>query len=220
MWPALAFLGLAITDAMNPFTVAAMAVLLAMDRPLARGAIFIGVTFIVYLVFAIALEEGLTAALGHWVPLLPPWVPGLLLVLLGLACIGFALHLWLDASAADASVKLVKALSLPGTAVFAAISTISDAPTAVPLFAAVAQLPFMPETRLGQYLWLTLYCVIYVAPLILLLFLRKLLGSQAEGARRHVLAAVNWSFKHLLPPMLLIAGMAAGWYAARIFAEI
>jgi hypothetical protein len=46
MWPALAFLGLAITDAMNPFTVAAMAVLLVLDRPIARGAIFAGVTFI------------------------------------------------------------------------------------------------------------------------------------------------------------------------------
>ena len=220
MWPALAFLGLAITDAMNPFTVAAMAVLLALDRPFARGLIFILVTFAVYLGFAIALEEGLTAALAHWIPLLPPWVPALLLVLLGLACIGFALYLWFDDSAADASVRLAKALSLPGTAVFAAVSTLSDAPTALPLFAAVAQLPLMTETRLGQYLWLTLYCAIYVSPLILLLVLRELLGSHADRALSKVLSAVNWSFRHLLPPMLLIAGVAAGWFTARIIAQM
>lgn len=216
MWPALAFLGLAITDAMNPFTVAAMAVLLALDRPIARGLIFIGVTFAVYLGFAIALEEGLTAALAHWFPLLPNWVPALLLVLLGLACIGFALYLWFD-EAADAGVRLAKALSLPGTAVFAAVSTLSDAPTALPLFAAVAQLPFMTETRLGQYLWLTLYCVIYVAPLILLLVLRMVLGSHVDGALKAVLAGVNWSFRHLLPPTLVIAGVAAGWFAVRVY---
>jgi hypothetical protein len=213
MWPALAFLGLAITDAMNPFTVAAMAVLLALDRPIARGAIFAGVTFIFYLGFAIALAEGFTAAMAQWLPLLPAWVPGLLLAVLALLCIGFAVYFWLEKSAADASVRLAKAMSLPGTAVFAAISTMSDAPTAVPLFAAVAQLPLLTEARLGQYLWLTLYSAIYVAPLILLLVLRKLLRSHADKALETVLAAVNWSFRHLLPPMLLIAGAAAGWFA-------
>lgn len=215
MWPTLAFLGLAITDAMNPFTVAAMAVLLALDRPVARGAIFTGVTFIFYLGFAIALTEGLTAALARWLPLLPAWVPGLLLAVLALLCIGFAFYFWLERSAADASVRLAKAMSLPGTAVFAAVSTISDAPTALPLFAAVAQLSLLTEARIGQYLWLTLYSAIYVAPLLLLLALRIMLGSHVDGALKGVLAAVNWSFRHLLPPMLAIAGAAAGWFAVQ-----
>jgi hypothetical protein len=220
MWPALAFLGLAITDAMNPFTVAAMAVLLALDRPMARGAIFAGVTFIFYLGIAIALAEGFTAAMAQWLPLLPAWVPGVLLAGLALLCLGFALYFWIDESSADASVRLGKALGLPGTAVFAAVSTLSDAPTALPLFAAVAQLPLLTEARLGQYLWLTLYSAIYVSPLILLLVLRKLLGSHAETALKTVLVSVNWSFRHLLPPMLLIAGAAAGWFAIQSFGRL
>ncbi|MCA3562061.1 MAG: hypothetical protein IOC82_13640 [Aestuariivirga sp.] len=215
MWPILAFLGLAITDAMNPFTVAAMAVLLALDRPVARGAIFASVTFIFYLGFAIALAEGLTAVMARWLPLLPAWMPGLLLAILALLSIGFAAYFWLERSAADASVRLAKEMSLPGTAVFAAFSTISDAPTALPLFAAVAQLPLLTEARIGQYLWLTLYSAIYVAPLLLLLALRIMLASHMEGALNSVLAAVNWSFRHLLPPTLAIAGAAAGWFAAQ-----
>lgn len=220
MWPALAFLGLAITDAMNPFTVAAMAILLVLDRPIARGAIFAGVTFILCLGFAIALVEGSTAAMAQWLPLLPAWVPGLLLAVFALLCIGFAVHFWLERPSADASVRLAKAMSLPGTAVFAAVSTMSDAPTAVPLFAAVAQLPLLTEARIGQYLWLTLYSAIYVAPLLLLLALRILMGSHVDEALKSVLAAVNWSFRHLLPPMLLIAGAAASWFAVQSLGKL
>lgn len=43
----LTFLGLALADAMNPFSIAAMAFLLTTDRPLARGIVFVLGTLIV-----------------------------------------------------------------------------------------------------------------------------------------------------------------------------
>jgi Sap, sulfolipid-1-addressing protein len=207
----LTFLGLAISDAMNPFTVASMAMLLALDRPVARGVIFAVATFAVYSAFAILLAEGFTAAMTALLPLLPVWVPGALLIVLAVLCIGFALYLWLHNAATDGSMELAKALTLPGTAVFAVVSTLSDAPTAVPLFAAVAQLPELADGRFGQYLWLVAYAAIYVSPLLVLLGLRMALGAGADAALNRVMSAVNWSFKHLLPAVLLLAGTFAGW---------
>jgi hypothetical protein len=207
----LTFLGLAITDAMNPFTVASMAMLLALDRPVARGVIFVVATFAVYLAFAILLAEGFTAAIAALLPLLPVWVPAALLIALAVVCIGFALYLWFNKAATDGGIALANALTLPGTAVFAVVSTLSDAPTAVPLFAAVAQLPELTDGRSGQYLWLVAYTVIYVAPLLLLLALRMALGVKADAALNRVMSVVNWSFNHLLPAVLLLAGAFAGW---------
>lgn len=209
-----AFLGLALTDAMNPFTVASVAVLLTLDRHLARGAVFVGVTFAIYLVFAILLAEGFTAAVAAVLPILPVWAPGALLLGFALLCIGFAIHLWFKPGSNGKDVSLAAALTLPGTAVFAIASTLSDAPTAVPLFAAVAQLPQLAEGRVGQYLWLVVYTAIYVAPLVLLLGLRRTLGTAADAALNRVAAAVNWSFKRLLPPALVLAGAASGWIGA------
>ena len=207
----LTFLGLAITDAMNPFTVASMALLVALDRPVARGAIFVGATFGVYLVFAILLAEGFTATVKDLLPLLPEWVPGALLITLAVLCVGFALYLWLYTSTSNPSKSSMTALTMPGTAVFAVVSTLSDSLTAVPLFAAVAQLPELADGRVSQYLLLVAYVAIYVAPLLLLLGLRMALGSGADAALNRVTTIVNWSFKHLLPAVLLLAGAFAGW---------
>jgi len=207
----LTFLGLAITDAMNPFTVATMAMLLALDRAVARGVIFAATTFVIYLIYAVLLAEGWTAAIASLRPMLPEWVPGALLLVVAVVCIGFASRLWTSPPKAGAGTKLAKALTLSGTAVFAIVSTLSDLPTAVPLFAAVAQLQVLADGRLGQYAWLTGYTLVYVAPLLLLLGLRVALGMRADAALARVLSGVEWGFRHLLPPVLLIAGGVAGW---------
>ena len=207
----LTFPGLAAADAMNPFTVASMAMLLALDRPVARGVIFMGATFAVYLAFAVLLAEGFTAAVLALLPVMPDWVPGALLVALALLCFGFAVRLWRQAADTGAGVSLAMALTLPGTVVFAVLNTLSDAPTAVPLFAAVAQLPELADGRLGQYLWLVVYTGIYVTPLLILLGLRMALGAKADAALNRAKSVVDWSFKHLLPAVLSIVGSFSGW---------
>ena len=207
----LTFLGLAAADAMNPFTVASMAMLLALDRPVARGVIFMGATFAVYLAFAVLLAEGFTAAVLALLPVMPDWVPGALLVALALLCFGFAVRLWRQATDTGEGASLAMALTLPGTVVFAVLNTLSDAPTAVPLFAAVAQLPELADGRLGQYLWLVVYTGIYVTPLLILLGLRMALGAKADAALNRAMSVVNWSFKHLLPAVLSIVGSFSGW---------
>lgn len=206
----LTFLGLALADALNPFSIAAMAYLLTTDRPMARGTVFILGTLAVYIPFGIMLVEGWTAVLAALVPLLPAWALGTALVVAGLSCIGFALWSWIKPGGRNGAMPLSDRLTLPATAAFAVASTFADAPTAVPYFAAATLAPLLAEGRVGEYLWLVLYCLIYVAPLILLLALRVWFGDRAERSLGRVRTAVDWSFRYLLPPVSVVVGIWLG----------
>ena len=88
-----------------------MAMLMALNRPVARGVVFVTATF--------------------------------------------ATYLWFKKTTTEFGRSLASKITVPGTAVFAIGGTLSDAPTAVPLFAAVAQLPQLSVNQFVQYLWLS-----------------------------------------------------------------
>ncbi|KGJ23582.1 GAP family protein [Paracoccus sanguinis] len=204
----LSLLGLAVVDALNPFSIAAMALLLATDRPMARGWVFVAGTFVVYLPFGIVLVEGWTAALSALLPLLPVWLKGGAVLVAGLACISLAIYLLRQVQSLDAGASLSRAMTLPATAAFAVASTLSDAPTAVPFFAASAIIPDLASGRVGQYLWVALYCLVYIAPLLLMLGIRAAMGAHGEVVLERVQRGVGWSFRYILPPILVLGG---GW---------
>lgn len=210
----LSLFGLAILDAMNPFSIVAMALLLATDRPLARGWAFILGTLAVYFAFGIMLVEGWTVALAALVPLLPQWLIGGALFLVGLACFAFAVHCYRQDLTQGKGALLDKVLTLPTTAAFAVASTLSDLPTAVPYFAAAALIPEMADTRLEQYLWLMLYCLIYVAPLCLMLGILVAWGDKAAFMLSGVQRGIAWSFRFILAPTLLVIGVGFLWQGA------
>jgi hypothetical protein len=207
----LSFLGLAMADSLNPFSIAAMAYLLTTDRPMARGTVFILGTLVVYIPFGIMLVEGWTAVLAALVPLLPVWAVGTALVVAGLCCVGFALWSWMKPGGRGGAMPLSDRLTLPATAAFAVASTLADAPTAVPYFAAATLAPLLAEGRVGVYLWVVVYCLIYVAPLVLLLAMRVWFGGRAERSLGRVRTAVDWSFRYLLPPVLIVVGFWLGY---------
>lgn len=205
-----ALLGVALLDAANPFSIAAMAVLLATDRPAMRGWTFVAGTAAIYLPFGVMLLEGWTAALRGFLPLLPAWAPGAAEAVAGAACLVAAVHAWRGAGQGGdgtSAMPQVTSLSLGATAAFAAASTLADLPTAVPYFAAASQIPALAEGRAGQYAWLIVYNAIYVAPLLLMLGARLALGDRAERVMTAVRRAVEWSFAHLMPPLLLALGL-------------
>lgn len=207
----LAFMALAATDALNPATVGAMVMLLMLPRPLLQGAIFLAMTFVVYLLGAILLVEGWTVYAAQWLAMLPPWSPAALLLSGSGICFLLGLHFWRSPGAAQSVGDLAMALTPAGTAVFAVLSTLSDLPTAVPLFAAVVQVPQLAETRVGEYLWLVLYTAIYVSPLVLLLWLRCRAGTGAEAVLERVQRAIAWAYRHIMPPAFLVAAAILGY---------
>lgn len=200
-------LGLAAMDALNPFSIAAMAVLLAMDRPAARGGIFIAGTAAVYVAFGVALVEGWTAVITRLLPALPAWSPAAVEIGLGALCLVAAIHVWWQAGGTTGSAQPSSATPL-GVGAFAALSTLADLPTALPYFAAASQIPMLTGHRLGQYAWLGVYNLIYVTPLMAMLGARLAFGAGAEGVLSTVRRAVNWLFQKLLPWLLLLVGLA------------
>lgn len=210
----LSLLGLALADALNPFSIGSLILLLSTDRPMARGWVFVAGTLGVYIPFGILLAEGWTAAFAALLPLLPIWLIGGVLAAAGFLCIGLAWHLSSKDRNDEPDQSLSKVLSLPATAAFAVASTMADAPTAVPFFAAAALIPDLAVGRAGQYAWVILYCLVYVAPLLLLLALRAALGVKGASMIERVQKGVYWSFRHLLPPLLVLGGGVLCWLGA------
>jgi hypothetical protein len=211
---ALSFLGLAIADALNPFSIAAMVYLLATDRAVARGLVFVLGTLAIYIPFGILLVEGWTAVLASLLPLMPVWLIAGLLIAAGVVGIAIALWMITRAISSSATMPLSDKLTLKATALFAMGSTLADAPTAFPFFAAAGQVHLLADARVGQYALVLVYCLIYVAPLLLLLGLRVWLGDRSLAALDRVKSAVDWSFRHLLPPLLVLIGAWLIWLGA------
>lgn len=199
--------GLALLDALNPFSIAAMAFLLSTDRPMQRGLTFVLATFAVYLLGGVVLLEGWLVVLRTLLPSLPGWVPGSLGMLAGAIAVAAAVYTWKRA-AEGKTAPSPSNLSLPATLGFAVVSTGSDLLTAAPYFAAASQIAAAGNDGLVRYGWLALYNFIYAAPLIAMLALRLALGERAEPVLARVRGAVAWTFAKLLPPILALAGVA------------
>lgn len=199
-------LGLAVVDAMNPFSIAAMAFLLSTDRPVTRGLAFVGGTFAVYLIGGLVLLEGWLVVIETFLPTLPGWAPGSLEMLAGGLAVGAGAYTGRRAAAGKPAPS-PSDLSLPATLAFAVASTASDLPTAIPLFAAVNQIAATGDGP-ARYGWLAFYTIMYVAPLIAMLAANLALGERADSALRRVRQAVDWTFARLLPPLLVLVGIA------------
>jgi hypothetical protein len=204
---AFALIGLALLDALNPFSIAAQAFMLSTDRPVARGLAFVFGTFAVYLLSGVVLLEGWLVLFHNLLPALPPWVPGSLEIGAGIAALAAGIYTWRQAAQGKPAPSPSN-LSLLATTAFAVVSTLSDMPTAVPYFAAASQIAASDGGALTRYTWLLVYNLIYVAPLVAMLALRVGLGDGTAAILRRVRTSVDWTVAKLLPPLLVLAGVA------------
>lgn len=203
----LTIIGLGIADALNPFSIAAMAFLLTTDKPFERGATFIIGTLLVYFPGGIALLQGWTAVLKSILPSLPAWVLPAAYIISAIACFGFAFYLYWQTRSADGKLKTAPSnLSLMATLIFAIASTLSDLPTALPYFAAVNAISGVSTDLTHQLSLLAFYNLVYISPLILMLMISVLAGTKTKASLEKVRSAVDWSFAHLLPPVIALLG--------------
>jgi hypothetical protein len=128
-------------------------------------------------------------------------------MLAGGLVVGAGIYAWIRAAGGKTAPSPMN-LSLPATLAFAIVSTVSDLPTAIPLFAAVNQIAATGDGTFARYGWLAFYTVVYVTPLIAMLAASLALGQRAEPTLVCVRQAVDWTFARLLPPALVLAGIA------------
>lgn len=199
---------LALADSLNPFTVASQAYLLGTPRPMRRSLAFLAGTYAAYFAGGVLLLEGWSVLMGRVLPLVPAWGYAAGEVALGAALAGFAAWSWRRARGGS-PVTPPASLGVGATLAFAAASTAADLSSALPYFAAVSRIAAeVPGwgARLGLLAW---YNLLYVSPLLLLCAARAGLGpARSERFFGRARAAVDWAFARLLPPLLLLAGLA------------
>lgn len=230
MWAAfLGIAGLAFLDSLNPFSIAAMALVIMGRNSLSRGLIFIGATFATYYIGGVALLAGWTLALKSLLPLIAPliapWAATAGWSIVAVACLAGAVWLWRKRPAASQPDETrFSGKALFGVMAFAIVSTASDLPTAIPYFGAI---PMIAATQAGlegagpnaasllmQGAWLLLYNVIYVSPLILLLWFRVFASARFEPLQAKISAFMDWTIRCFTPPLLVLVGIWAvieGW---------
>lgn len=205
-----ALAGLGLLDALNPFSIAAAAYLIGTPRPVPRTIAFILGTFVTYLIGGIGLTRGLVEVIELLLPRLPLWSLPAGELLLGAICVIGAVYLWVRAARGTALTP-PKNLGIAATLAFAIATTVSDMPTALPYFAAVAHIAARGEGWASEVGWLTLYNLLYVSPMLLLLKLHLTLGQRAARLFGRVQAAIDWTFAKLMPPLTLAFGAWLVW---------
>jgi cytochrome c biogenesis protein CcdA len=211
---------LALADSLNPFTVAAQAYLLGTPRPMARSAAFLIATFVTYLVGGVLLLEGLSLFVARIVPLIPAWGLGAGELVLGLLLALAAIHTARMARAGTPFTPPAQ-LGLGATILFAVGSTASDVPTAIPYFAAVGSIAAQNGGWGHDLLLLTLYNLLYCAPLIALLTARAVLSEKrSETLFGRLRMGIDWAFARLLPPLVALGAVALVIDGARRIASL
>mgnify|MGYP002777027269 CR=1 FL=1 len=198
--------GLALVDALNPFTIAAQAYLLGTPQPMRRSLAFLVGTYATYLAGGVVLLLGWSAFLVRVLPMLPDWLIPAGEALLGVGAFGFGV--WsLRKAAAGTPFAPPSDLSVRATLGFAVASTVADLTSALPYFGAISQIA---DARLGDWasgLALYWYNLLYCAPLTALVVARASLSEEASalffGRMRR---AIDWAFGKLLPWLLILAG--------------
>jgi cytochrome c biogenesis protein CcdA len=205
----LAIVGLGFLDSLNPFSIAACAVVIAGQQSLGRGLAFIIATFLVYFLTGVALVTGWAELLTALRPWVKPWMMVVFWLVLALGCFIGAVILWRRPPAGEGKqVKQPSSAALIGVFLFALGATLSDMPTAFPYFGAI---PIMVATEagfLGLLAWLGFYSLIYVSPLIFLLCYRLIAHKQFEPLIGTINRFMDWTLRRLTPVLLVPLG---GW---------
>ena len=206
--------GLAFLDSLNPFSIAAMAIVISKTPSLPRGLVFIVGTFLAYHLGGVLILNGWAAALKSLVPLITPQITVVGWTVSALAAMGGAIYLWTKASrAATKSPAPDSPAALMGIFGFALMSTASDLPTAIPFFGAAPLILATKPSVLGVVAWLGFYCLVYVGPLLLLLCLKLFGGARLEPLLLKINKAMDWLTGRLTPPLLIILGVWCIWKA-------
>jgi hypothetical protein len=202
----IAFVGLAALDAINPFSIGILLVLLLSDRPLERGGVFIGVTAVTYFFGGLVLLNGWSFVASEKIP---EYVSSLARLVAGLICVLFCVKL----IRSDAPLNYSPAETQPhhgtlvATAILSIISTASDLPTAIPYIAAAKLLTDAGGPLFLQVIALATYNVVYVSPLVALLLVRRNADASLDITFHRAKTLVQRSFKLFVPPLIGLLGV-------------
>ena len=214
----LSLLGLSLLDCLNPATIATLIILLPMVKKVSHSAIFIWGTFITYFVIGISFYYGINNFIKSFViEILAKYsfeisVFGIFLAvaLLGIG-IKFSIKIYKTIKYKQ-SIKEVKFINIDSVNPIALIglsiiSTLSDAPTAIPYIAFISNLLSTKVKPLGIILMLLIYCLVYILPMLILYLSYQKLKDRFETIVTKTKNLTNVFSVYAIPTMALIVGI-------------
>jgi cytochrome c biogenesis protein CcdA len=210
-------------DSLNPSTIATVLVLLPLVKKQAHTGIFIWGTFIIYLSLGLMSYYGFNAYLKIQLIRFYHQYQTLVLyaaLVTGVSLLVFFLYkLYGFVQNSPAQTPAAKALNFksvhPGFLFgLAFATTVKDFPTALPYFwfmgVAVKQ-----DLQVGFVLfWLSIYCLIYISPMLLLYVSYSRYKSKFAKVEAWVQQATGKAIRYGLPGLALIAGIWLVYSAA------
>jgi Sap, sulfolipid-1-addressing protein len=200
-------IGLALLDALNPFSIAALVYLLGASRPIRDGLLFSAGTYFSYLLGGLLLLAGWQSVLNLVAPIFPWWSLAALEIVGGTGLLLIGVWLWKKSQSGTAFAP-PRGLGWFSILAFAVTSTIADLSSAIPYFGAVNVLLLEGSlSYLDRALYLALYCVFYCSPLIVMVGARVFFHQQSDAMFFAVRTGVDWAFSKLTAPVTSIAGI-------------
>jgi cytochrome c biogenesis protein CcdA len=196
--------GLALVDSLNPFTIAAQAYLLSTPRPLPRSLAFTAGTAATYFSGGVLLLGSWSAIRAWLIAVVPGWGWGAAELALGVGLGGFATWSWIRGTAGKPFTP-PHSLGMVASFGLAALSTVWDLPTALPLFAAVDRIAAAGLPLLTDLLLLAIYVLVYVLPLVALIAIRTRFAAHSDRMFEWLRSAVDRGFSLLLPAFTALA---------------
>ncbi len=215
---------LALSDSLNPATIATMVILLPLVKKKWHSLIFIAGTFVVY------FSSGFLVFVGvdNYLKLIITDVLRKFSLYIGVVALAIASALIIisivqsyklvrriikkEQSQKDYMAAVVKVVNPLALIVLAITSTLMDIPTAIPYFGFVGILSTFNTNILTAIVLFILYCFIYILPMIILYlafaFIQRERFNKIEITFRNI---INKASEYLLPIMLLLVSALLIW---------
>jgi hypothetical protein len=196
---------LGLLDSLNPFSIAAMVGMLSREMYVRTGLGFLIGTLFTYFLGGVAVLFGwnsLARSLGSALPL---WVIHTAIIGLALGLVYHGVRLWQSTDKPD---EQKSSLIQTGSAafVFGAVSTGMDLSSALPFFVYLGRLPGLNFSPAIDLVFVMTYVLIYVAPLVLLFFIRFRMSDSSQI----LIKMKSWVFtfeRRVLPPILFLSAV-------------
>jgi cytochrome c biogenesis protein CcdA len=202
----LVLIPIALVDSISPVRFGLLVTLLGRDRPFAAAGTFILGLFAGYFFLGFLISLGLDRFIDWILPENPAPIDfglsaviGLVLLILGLRNL--------------VSPNLEKPVEEPGSESLVGIFTLSwvitfaTSPAAVPYLAGIDQILRADVSDLQAFLALAFYCAVYVAPLLILILLRSILGESGIKLLRRINTMVDRYMPRVMAALFVILGV-------------
>ncbi len=213
----LSTLTLGLLDSLNPSTILTTILILLASKTNRQAYAFIFGTICIYTIFGLIIHFGNTV---YFSKIISSWFTqfkfeiGIFEIFLALICFLVSCYYSYRLSRhhhifVAKEAKIPRIIGIPQMFGFAVICTLSDLPTAIPYFGFLSFLERANLHELGSVVFIFLYCLLYVLPLIVLALLyQRVSASRFHVVQENFMTIVN----RYTPWILIICGFLASFF--------